>query len=271
MDASKLLALARNKKAALKVAGSTVKPSDGKTTIRILPGWRENDRETFFHDFGQHFIKNAGDEIQAVYLCVDRTYGKPCPVCEGISIASGSTADTAMKDVLKQASAVHRFLVNAIVISGGSDANLDRKKPAVFEIPKGVFDGILALVEEWGPDILDLEKGKNIIIERTGKAKNTKYTVSISPKGDPLPASILSQLNNLDDFVQQESSEKEQKALNAIRSVAGLLPPARTSTNDTPKTTSTRVATTNAAPIAAAAAVDPTNDELSSLDDLLND
>ena len=69
-----LMELLKKKKQAMGAhrRAKTVKPGDGTSRFRILPGW-DPENLAFYHDFGQHFIKDLSGEIKAVYMCVDKT------------------------------------------------------------------------------------------------------------------------------------------------------------------------------------------------------
>lgn len=234
MDAKKLMELMASKKASMKKAEKTVKVSPGKNRIRLLPGWRKGEEYVWFHDFGQHFIKDASDTIQAVYLCTDATFEKPCEVCQSIARAAQSATDDATVEVLAKAKASRTVLVNALMLDS-SEPNT----PVILEIKRGVFAQLVEIVEEWGPSVLDPAEGKEIIINRDGKGLNTKYTAQISPKTYPVPPAALTKLNNLDDYVKQESAEQQRRAIAAVNSVAGMLPAPAKGSADVP-TTSTR-------------------------------
>lgn len=221
MDAAKLMALVKSKKQALKQKAKTLKPNPGANRYVLLPGWRKGDEGVFFHDYGQHFIKNAADEIQAVYVCLDKTHGKHCPVCEGLQSAiRNSTSDSATK-LLKDAMGAQSYLLNVLALDSE-----DPNTPQILEIRKTVFGQILDMMEDWGAGMFDPEAPQIITINREGKGMNTKYSAQISPKKHTLPAGIMSKLNNLDEYVAQESEEQQRRALTAINAVAGLLPAA---------------------------------------------
>lgn len=215
-----LMELINSKKAALSQGKKqkTVKPPQDRSRWRILPGWNK-DNPTFFHDFGQHFIKDGTGEMKAVYMCVDKTYGKPCQICSAISHAIRASSDDAMVDLLKQAGASGRVLVNALQISGDTPGD-----PVILELAPSTFNEILGILQEWGADVLDLQNGKDIIIERNGKGKLTKYAVQIASKSEPVPADVMKRVANLDEYVAQESAEQAARALANLTAVAGVLP-----------------------------------------------
>lgn len=230
MDATKLMELMKNKKQALKQKAKTLKPNPGANRYILLPGWRKGEEHLFYHDFGQHYVKNAAGEIQAVYVCTDKTYGNPCPICEGLSKAIKMTSDDDTVALLKEAASGQSFLMNVLALDSDDDAT-----PQILEVRKSVFNQVLDLAEEWSAAMFDPESPQIITINRDGKGLNTKYSVQISPKKHSLPKGVLSKLNNLDDYVRQENEEQQRRALSAINSVAGLLPSAPAG-SDKPRT-----------------------------------
>lgn len=220
-----LLELLKKKKQSLTAnrRAKTVKPEDGTSRWRILPGWDEKN-PAFFHDFGQHFIKDTMGEIKAVYICVDKTFGKPCSICNELTRAINNTTDDGMVELLKGARASGRVLMNALHISGK-----DPSEPAILEVAPSVFESIINIVQEWGPEVLDLKDGKDIIIERNGKGKLTKYTVQVAAKSAAVDPSVMKKVANLDDYVAQESEENANRALSNLSAITGFLPsPSRT-------------------------------------------
>lgn len=221
MDANKLMELIKNKKQALKQKAKTIKPNPGSNRYVLLPGWRKGEEHVMYHDFGQHYIKNSAGEIQAVYPCADKTYGNPCPICEGLSRAIKMATDDETVNLLKEASSKQSYLFNVLALDAEDDTT-----PQILELGKNAFSQMLDLFDEWGAAILDSETPQIIVINRDGKGLNTKYSVQVSPKKHTLPKGVLAKLNNLDDYVRQENEEQQRRALNAISSVAGLLPAA---------------------------------------------
>lgn len=243
MDTSKLMALMAQKKQAMKRVERAAGFAQGKNRIRILPGWRAGEEHVWFHDFGQHFIKDAADQIQAVYPCVDVTYGKPCAVCDAIRGAGRLITDDDTQKIVNKANAGRVMLCNALML----DAT-DPNTPVVLALKPKLFAQLTQMIEDNGPEaFFDLEQGHEIIVVRDGKGLLTTYTGQMSIKvGTPIPAAVLKKLHNLDEYVKQESEEQERRAIAAVNGVAGLLTQAP---GDVPTTTATRLS----APAAAAA------------------
>src|SRR4051812_49394934 len=73
----------------------------GVTTIRILPTWRKDGDNTFFHEFGQAFIKNMNKETLAVIGDRKITYGEDDPIRGLIQRALGEAATDAQREHYK--------------------------------------------------------------------------------------------------------------------------------------------------------------------------
>lgn len=237
MDANTLMALMKAKKQSLKQKVKTLKPDPGANRYVILQGWRPTDTVTFFHDFGQHYVKNMAGEIQAVYPCLDKTFGSPCPICAGLNKAIRATTDDETIKVLKEAASAQSYLLNVLALDSDQPDT-----PQILEIKKSAFGQIVDIIEEWGVTVLDSATPQIITLNRDGKGLNTKYTVQISPKKHAIPKGALGKLNDLDDYVRQENEEQQRRALSAISSVAGLLPaPAAASSKDMPRTAASSI------------------------------
>jgi hypothetical protein len=226
---SALLELLKNKKQDL-AAGKrqkTVKPADGRSRWRILPSWRGAGQQ-FWHDFGQHFVKKPDNSIAAIYICTDKTFGKPCPICDAVSSGIKSATDDATMKLLKDAKSNGRVLVNAMHLDGKEPGKVE-----ILELPPTLFAAIIDIAQEWeeaGETIFGAgNEGKDIIIQREGTGMNTKYTAQIAAKSQVVPADVLTKLHDLDAYVQQESHEQQLRALNSVRAVTGLLPAPATS------------------------------------------
>lgn len=262
MDASKLLELMNNKKQDLKSKAKTLKPKAGDNRYVLLPGWRNGEEHIWFHDFGQHFIKGIDGTLKAVYGCSDKTFGQPCALCDSLQSALKTTSDEAIKEALKEGISGQTYLMNVLALD-----DADPNTPKILQLGKMAFSAVVEMVTQWGVKVFDPAAPMVVTINRNGTGLNTKYTVMPSPTTHTLPAGVLSKLNNIDEYVRQESEDQQRRALLAIDSVAGLLPSAdtpRTTTTMLPNAEATRAAVASA-PTAAAVALD------SELDDLLGD
>lgn len=213
---------------------------DGQNRFRLLPGWREND-PTFFHPFGQHFVPSLnaspdGKDIAAVHVCSWRTFmegGKrvPCPTCSMVYAADKLDLPEVVKAKLRRARSTQRYLVNALHRNGA-----EPNKPVMMSLPKtlweqifGDSDGNAGLIGMYGYPI-DLAEGYDIIITKSGTGLTTKYRADFAPNSQPVPASVLKELVNIDEFVKSNvgSDDVVNRGLSAIRDMAALpAPPTR--------------------------------------------
>ncbi len=208
--------------AAKKSRQNTLKPQPGTHTYRVLPSWRGGDEKQFWHDFAMHFVKtpDSAGKPAAVYVCTEKTFGKPCEVCDAAKkLMAVSTSDDQTK-MLKEALSAQRYLLNVLHLTG-----TEPEKVQIMEVGQGVFEAICGLIGEYG-DITDLNEGTDLKITRTGSGLDTKYTVMPAAKSKPVPAKIVANLPNLDEFVAQENPAGEAKALTSIGAIVGLLPSA---------------------------------------------
>lgn len=202
-----------------------VRVPDGRSKWRVLPSWRGAEDPSIGHSWGQHFVRDASGELQAVHMCLDKTYGKDCPICNSIKAGIKNSTNDDVQKVLEEAKATSRFLVNALNL-GSTEPN----KPVILELAPTVYEKLMDLVDQWGDeefgevDIVDLETGHDIIITKTGKGLTTKYDVAVSPKGRREDPSVMANVHDLDAYVKQEHEETQLKALNNIDKVVTGLP-----------------------------------------------
>jgi hypothetical protein len=195
------------------------KPPQGTTRFRILPSWRGLSDPTFYHDFAEHFVKDSKEKVIAVYICTEKTFGKPCPVCDAISegIFNAKTDDE--KNLLKKSYAGGRILVNALQIE--KDANT----PIVLELSPTTFDKLIDIYQQNIDSengefniVTDINEGVDIMITRAGAGLKTEYSVQPALKGSkPVGKDVLKRLINLDEYVAREFEANMLKATNAVK------------------------------------------------------
>lgn len=226
---------ARQQKAALQEKMGrrerTTRIPDGRSRWRILPSWRGADDMLIAHAFGQHFVKDAAGDLKAVHMCLDKTYGKLCPICEALAHAIKNSDDETQK-LLTESRANARYLVNAYSVEKGKTPEV-----VILEMPPTVFELINDLIDQKaddqevenedgdletvaGVDMLDVKKGFDVIISKSGKGLNTKYTVNSASTPTRVPADLLDKMHDLDAYVKQEHAETEAKALGVLDQVS---------------------------------------------------
>jgi hypothetical protein len=219
---SALLELLKQKKQAIDASrkGRTEKIPEGTSRWRVLGSWRGAADPQFWHDFGQHFVKDATGTVKAIYMCTEKTFNRPCAVCDAVAAGVKGATDDATLKIVSDAKSGSRVLVNAMHLDSG-----EPHKVHILELPPTVFEQLVTIATEWeeGEQSILGVSGRDLTITRTGAGKNTKYVVQVSPKTTEVPAGAFKP-NNLDEYVAQESVEQMNRAIGMVRSVAGLLP-----------------------------------------------
>jgi hypothetical protein len=189
----------------------------GVTTIRILPGWR-NDDPTFSHSFGEAFIKNMDKEVLAVIGDRKLTYGEDDPIRSLIQRAMGDAVTDAQREHYKDMLASSRELVNALVLD---DREIDPNVAQIVNFSESQFDSILEQVELAGiaEEFLDLEKGFNLKVSKTGTGFGTKYSFTFDRKPSAVNPAVLETLVDLDAFVRSKFTDTD-RAINALKSLS---------------------------------------------------
>ena len=172
-----------------------------RNRLRILPPWAGAD------DFSRIFAKHwhLGPEGKTIVYCPKICFDQPCPICDSIERMWKTKPDDPTKEWLKSVGAAPRFYVNVIDLDD-LDSGIQ-----IAEFPKTVLMEIWNIMvdKEVGVgDITHLEKGRNMIIDKTGSGIGTRYAVRAELGATPVPIPIeAADLPNLDMLVRTESYE----------------------------------------------------------------
>lgn len=189
----------------------------GKSKWRILPNWLGDAEGVFWHDFGQHFVKDRNGAVQAVFTCPDKTMGLPCDVCSAQAAALEHVSyDEALEKIVKDAKGAQKHIVNAVKV----DVAADKQEVTQLELGQLLFKDILGIMMEYG-NIVDPDQGTDLVIERTGSGQQTKYTVMPAPKSQPINPKFLQGMVNLDEWVDQGTEQARNKAIAGLADLAG--------------------------------------------------
>jgi hypothetical protein len=215
-----------DKKQAMKKTEATVKLITGMNNVRLLPGWRSIDPKTgdeieggdatFYHDYGQHFIKDAAGVLKAVYLCTHQTFDKDCEICGALVGASKVASDDATIKAVKDGSSKKSYLLNVLMLD-----SKEPNTPVILEVGYGIFNKILNILAEEDASPLRIEDGHIIKMTREGTGLTTKYDAQFSSKKSTVSKATLMKLHNLDDYVKQESDERKRLAVAAASGLVG--------------------------------------------------
>lgn len=164
---------------------------DGENEIRILPPSLEYFAETvdyIGYDYLMHY--NLGVEGNRQAEVCPKTLGRQhkCPVCDAVSklYKLGTPEDKTLGGQLR---AKKRHLFNVLDMN-----NLD-KGIQILETGPKIYESLVVFVTnpKWG-DLLDVDKGKNITITKTGQKESSTGYVEYSVAPDPTSTSIREKL-----------------------------------------------------------------------------
>ena len=196
----------------------------GRNVFRILPGWDENDRHNFSVPFGQHWVKDKEGSVIKTVADASICYGDVCPVREAILEAMRmSSVDDAYRKILKEGLASGRVLVNGSIIG---DKENPPEKPTLLEFSETQFDTILMIFQEYidaDKDPFDLQEGLTLVLDKQGSGLETKYTITPKMKSDPLPATVLENLLDLNTFVKSQFDGQREAIAGLSKSVGKIL------------------------------------------------
>lgn len=187
------------------------------TTIRILPGWRTDGDPTFFHDFGQTWIKDMDGKVVTVILDQKLTYGTDDPVRPLVQRAMGEARTDAQRAHFKEMLAKPRVLVNAQVLD---DKNVSPDVAEIVEFSEAGFTNAIeqAALAGIADEFLDPNKGFDLIVSKKGKGFETKYTYTFARKPRAVPEAVLETRVDIDGYIRGKLGDSE-RAINAIKSL----------------------------------------------------
>jgi hypothetical protein len=110
-----------------------------------------------------------------------------------------------------------RVLVNAQVLD---DKNVDSNVAQVVEFSEAQFTNAIeqAVLAGIGDEFLDLDNGFDLIVSKSGKGLETKYTFTFARKSRKVEAAVRESINDIDAFIRAKFADSE-RAVNAIKSL----------------------------------------------------
>lgn len=150
-------------------------PKTGRNVVRILP--EVGDMEYFYQPVGKHQL--PGDK--QVHCPSFTSEGElPCPVCEIVDQLY-KAGDKGSKNLADQLRVRKKFWMNVI------DRNNEDAGPLIFPAGPVIFGAISTIIADpdYG-DIMDVETGIDLVIERSGEGLSTEYQVNPRRNDSPL-------------------------------------------------------------------------------------
>ena len=201
----------------------------GMSSIRILPPWDPTGRVAL--PVYMHPIEYKGEGMSYTkynWTCVNKTFNKPCPICEGLASLAASGVDTSNWEANRR-----QFYFNAIVMH---DPTYDNKGKGtapgthvLLKAPKTFYDWVIAqITNPMIGDITSVTNGIDVYVTKEGTGLGTSYNMTLSPNGrTAVPQEYLDKITdlyNLDDIFSAGFDQKQiDELVNHLKNSAGVM------------------------------------------------
>ena len=201
----------------------------GMSSVRILPPWDPSGRVAL--PVFMHPIEYKGEGMSFTkynWTCVNRTFSKPCAICEGLASLSAAGVDVGNWEANRR-----QYYFNAIIMQ---DPTYDQKGKGVapgthvlMKAPKTFYDWVVAqITNPMIGDITRVDNGIDIYITKKGSGLGTEYNMTLSPNGrTPVPQEYLEKITSLYNMDEIFSAGFDQKQIddlvNHLKKSAGAM------------------------------------------------
>jgi hypothetical protein len=185
------------------------KADSATNDLRVMPPWTEVEqyRGMIAREVFQHW--GVSEEQKGPVLCVDKTEDLEgnCPICQFVKELYEDKTNVEAQELAKRIKAKAAYFMNIVDLSDSTYtakdvAEFKKNRPdatdlpfsagdpkiQVYAAPKTVYDAILSIILKNNMDITDLENGYDIVLTKSGKGLNTKY--SVTPKLKPSASDV---------------------------------------------------------------------------------
>lgn len=201
----------------------------GMSSIRILPPWDPTGRVAL--PVFMHPIEYKGEGMSFTkynWTCVNKTFSKPCPICEGLANLAATGVDTSNWEANRR-----QFYFNAIVMHDPTFNNKDKGTApgthVLLKAPKTFYDWVVAqITNPMIGDITSVTNGIDVYVTKEGTGLGTSYNMTLSPNGrTPIPQEYLDKIQNLynlDDVFSAGFDQKQiDELVNHLKKSAGVM------------------------------------------------
>ena len=202
----------------------------GMSSIRILPPWDPTGRvalPVYMHPIEFQSVEMKYKKYN--WTCVNRTFNKPCPICEGLNNLSAAGVDISNWEANRR-----QFYFNAIVMY--DPMYNEQKKTGTapgthvcLKAPKTFYDWVIAqITNPMIGDITSITNGIDVYVTKEGTGLGTSYNMTLSPNGrTPIPQEYLDKITdlyNLDDIFSTGFDQKQiDELVEHLRKSAGVM------------------------------------------------
>lgn len=201
----------------------------GMSSVRILPPWDPTGRVAL--PVYMHPIEYKGEGMSYTkynWTCVNKTFNKPCPICEGLANMSASGVDVSNWEANRR-----QFYFNAIVMHDPTFNNKDKGTApgthVLLKAPKTFYDWVISqITNPMIGDITSVTNGIDVYVTKEGTGLGTSYNMTLSPNGrTPIPQDYLdkiTELYNLDDVFSAGFDQKQiDELVSHLKKSAGVM------------------------------------------------
>lgn len=202
----------------------------GMSSVRILPPWDPTGRislPVYMHPI--EYKAEGSQYTKYNWTCVNKTFNKPCAICEGIAGLSSSGVDVSNWEANRR-----QFYFNAIVMhdptyNAAKNTGVTPGTHVLMKAPKTFYDWVVAqITNPMIGDISNITNGIDVLITKEGQGLGTTYTMTLSPNGrTPIPQEYLDKIKdlyNLDDVFSTGFEQSQvDELVNHLRKSAGVM------------------------------------------------
>jgi len=198
--------------------GGFYKMTDGKHLLRILPPWSEAGM--FYQKVGFHRPPGRDAPASEKVICPDYTFGTKgeCPICK----AKKRVYDQLGKEAAKAYNYQKRAYINVLNMRANEDGTID-DTVYILEAPATLMNPLLNFMAEENSDqLVDPDKGFNVVVKRYKDKGFTKYDVMVKPGEVSLADrgfdvdEVLDNLNDLGSRVEKPAPDDFTEILDKL-------------------------------------------------------
>ena len=186
----------------------TKKPN-GNNFMRIVAA---NRTTPIVREVWKHSSIGKGKDT---FLCLDKMFGKACPICDYAQKLRDEKADI---KIIKELDVVHRFL---LFVVDTTDRETEKEGPKWFDCPPSVWKEICLQSKDRRTgeqiDPADPEDGRDIEFVRTDGKRTSYGGFKLVKVADSIPKSWYEDLPALDDVLLIPDPEKMQTAVSGVQ------------------------------------------------------
>ncbi|MGD8707130.1 MAG: hypothetical protein PVI88_00420 [Nitrosopumilaceae archaeon] len=202
------------------------KPNKGKNRIDVIPFWVETDKHPSEsarkngadYRINVHVHKGLGPDRNKTLICLEETYGKPCPVCEKRRKLQEQGASA---DLIKMLKPQYRVLYNVIDLDN-EEKGIQIMDVAYYSFERNIVDDVTD-GKKGRIYFPDLENGSTIIF----KAKPSKFqghsfmkilegSFALEDREEAYEESIVDEAFKLDEMLIVPTYEEAKKLVNMV-------------------------------------------------------